>query len=52
MSYAYTVEKPQTLVAMFQGDVFYDLNATDWFLDSVLEAGRTGYAQGRYANPF
>ena len=46
MSYAYTVEKPQTLVAMFQGDVFYDLNATDWFLDSVLEAAERDMLKG------
>ena len=42
----YTVTGPQTLVAMFEGDVFYDMSATAWYREAALRANEAGIING------
>ena len=45
-SYHLTVRTPQTVVAIFSDDRFYDLKADDWFLDHVNEAIQRKLVEG------
>lgn len=45
-SYTITANGSRTIVAMFQGDYFYDVGNQDWFLDNVIESAQRGMVAG------
>ena len=45
-SYTITANGAQTVIGMFQDDVFYDIGSRDWFLDDAMEAASRGMVAG------
>ncbi len=50
--YTYTTNSSQTVYALFEGDVFCDLKADDWYLDAALESAELGLVNGVTAVTF
>lgn len=51
-AYSFTVAQPQTLYALFDGDVFCDLKEDDWYLEDALESVERGLVTGVTAVTF
>ncbi|HIV67448.1 MAG TPA: S-layer homology domain-containing protein [Candidatus Butyricicoccus stercorigallinarum] len=45
-AYSFEVTGKTMLIAMFEGDLFYDLKEDDWFLDNAINAANMGIVSG------
>ena len=44
--YTFTAEKSLSLVAMFEGDAFYDVSEKNWYLEDAMKAYELGLIKG------